>query len=187
MLSTGVDPSNHVPDFGERREVIRLDCETDSRCTWIGEKPLRSDALIDCRLPHVVLPDNRRAWVVPTEQSFGTILKVEWEPIVDRAKDTQKPILLHAYEVTLAVLQCWRKLVDERRRDPKSVDSPWDEVIRSWVYRYAQHLHDAPSRSFVPFEEAKRVLARITGFGPEGIQTAIRRTRSAARGRATSS
>jgi len=145
-------------------------------------------------LPVARLPDGRSVFFVPDSEFFGSILPHAWKKLVDNAKAARGGLVTHAYKVTLGVLRFWnvigpemaerRKQREALRAENKSIwefdgkvdPSGRDGRIEKWMFYWAKHLHDDPCKKFTPFQEARGVLSRATGYGPHTIGTIVGRT-----------
>jgi hypothetical protein len=91
----------HVEETGQRPEP--LPCEQLAVCWPAG---IRSRALDDA--PRHMLPDGRSVSFVFSGDRFGSVLKPEWTRVKAAARLARGPLLSHAYEVTLEILQRWQ-------------------------------------------------------------------------------
>ena len=152
------------------------------------------ETLLRQDLPVALLPDARSVFFVPDSEFFGSILPHAWKKLVDNAKAARGELVTHAYKVTLDVLRFWKVIgpeMAERRKRREALraedKSTWefdgavdpsgrDGRIESWIFYWARPLHDDPCKKFIPFQEARQVLSRATGYGPQAIGTIVGRT-----------
>jgi hypothetical protein len=180
-------------DLAYKRDlaVEKLPCESIG-----GPWPngVNVETLLKQDLPAARLPDGRSVFFVPDSEFFGSILTHAWKKLVDNAKAARGELVTHAYKVTLDVLQFWKvigpEMAERRKRrealraenkstcdfDCEIDPSGRDERIENWMFYWARHLHDDPCEKFTPFQEARGVLSRATGYGPQAIGTIVGRT-----------
>jgi hypothetical protein len=183
-----------------------VSCE-DRQAWWPDD--IREEALRG--LPRSQLPDWRQVVLVPAVARFGAVLPHEWRGICEAARASRGPLIEHAYEASLEILQRWQEIGietmskldarEQRISDRRTEDSPLEEIahadtgLAGWIYRcapslYYRHKGDDAERdafnkrmkAFRPYEMALNALAAATGYAPSSIQTILRRSRGS-RGR----
>ena len=170
-------------------------CEADDRLVWPMEA--RPGDLMREHLPLCPLPDNRWVWFLPDTERFGSILPHVWGPLLDTAKRARGLVVAHAYEVTLARLQAWKKggasIKDyQKKRDAMRVSGGVDHQtivafehendptgdsrrLSDWMAFWSYDLHQHPEKLVRPFETAFQMLSKVTGYRPSTIKSIVRR------------
>ncbi len=118
---------------------------------------LRSDA-IEALLAKQ-LPDWRPVAFFPSgrRQGFGTLVGPEWQRIAEAAREARGPLMEHAYDVSLEILQRWKEVgaaimeamhEDTRRARRGEVGRHWsqnfpraDAPISDWIFLHARDLY----------------------------------------------
>ena len=140
----------HVEETGRRPEP--LPCERPAAWWPSG---VRSGALDDA--PRYMLPDGRAVSFIFSGERFGSVLKPEWTRVKAAARLARGPLLSHAYEVALEILQRWQlvgiEMIRAQHENTQRIQrgettQHWsgafpreDAFLPDWIFVHARDLY----------------------------------------------
>ncbi len=192
-FTAGEDCYIPCPERSGRLPIENLPCEG-----YFSPSPegIGVDVLMNQGFHLEALPDGRQVFFIPNHtaiKQLGPFTPTVWKRLVDNINDSRAKVIRHAYQVTLGVLQIWRRIgpsmarVRECNKDTEEGREAFFAVLQQidpsgrnrkleeWISYWAEDLHNEPAKEFKPHLEARKVLARATGLGAANIGTIVGR------------